>query len=109
MSTSAGVFFYSNTTDRYLYLLRTDNKNPGNWGIPGGKIEEDETLFEGIARECEEEISFFPKHAKLIPIQKAVPAKKPTTVAPPKTLASTANLSPVSNIAGLTSLVKKTG
>ena len=63
---SAGVFFYSSKTNRYLYLLRTDNKNPGNWGIPGGKIEDDETLFEGIARECQEEIGMFPINAKLI-------------------------------------------
>jgi 8-oxo-dGTP pyrophosphatase MutT (NUDIX family) len=69
---SAGVFFYCTDTKRYLYLLRTDSKNPGNWGIPGGKIEEDETLFEGIARECEEELKYFPKKAKLIPIQKFV-------------------------------------
>lgn len=71
-NTSAGVFFYSSHTNRFLYLLRTDTKNPGNWGIPGGKIEEDETLLEGVIRECEEEIGFFPDHAKLIPIQKFV-------------------------------------
>lgn len=69
---SAGVFFYSTKTKRYLYLLRTDSKNPGNWGIPGGKIENGETLFEGIARECEEEIGIFPSDAKLIPIQKFI-------------------------------------
>jgi 8-oxo-dGTP pyrophosphatase MutT (NUDIX family) len=69
---SAGVFFYNHSTKRFLYLLRTDSKNPGNWGIPGGKIELDETLLEGIARECEEEIGFFPKNAKLIPIQKFI-------------------------------------
>lgn len=69
---SAGVFFYSRNTQRFLYLLRTDNKNPGNWGIPGGKIENGETLFEGIARECEEEIGSFPSNAKLIPIQKFI-------------------------------------
>jgi 8-oxo-dGTP pyrophosphatase MutT (NUDIX family) len=69
---SAGVFFYAKNTQRFLYLLRTDNKNPGNWGIPGGKVEEDETLFEGITRECEEEIGYFPNNAKLIPIQKFV-------------------------------------
>jgi 8-oxo-dGTP pyrophosphatase MutT (NUDIX family) len=72
MNTSAGVFFYSKKTERYLYLLRTDARNPGNWGIPGGKIEEGETLLEGIARECEEEIGLFPTQAKLIPIQKFV-------------------------------------
>ena len=69
---SGGVFFYSTQSNRYLYLLRTDAKNPGNWGIPGGKIEDGETLLEGIARECEEEIGDFPNNAKLIPIQKFV-------------------------------------
>jgi 8-oxo-dGTP pyrophosphatase MutT (NUDIX family) len=71
-NTSAGVFFYSAQTQRFLYLLRTDNKNPGNWGIPGGKIDEGETLMEGIERECMEEICFFPVDAKLVPIQKFV-------------------------------------
>ena len=69
---SAGVFFYSSKTQRFLYLLRTDSRNPGNWGIPGGKIENNETLFEGIARECEEEIGMFPSNAKLVPIQKFI-------------------------------------
>lgn len=69
---SAGVFFYCSSTNRFLYLLRTDQKNPGNWGIPGGKIELGETLLEGVTRECEEEIGFFPKNGKLIPIQKFV-------------------------------------
>jgi 8-oxo-dGTP pyrophosphatase MutT (NUDIX family) len=72
MNTSAGIFFYAKSTERYLYLLRTDYKNPINWGIPGGKIEGGETLFEGLARECEEEIKYFPKNAKLVPIQKFV-------------------------------------
>ena len=71
-NTSAGVFFYCKQTKRYLYLLRTDSKNPGNWGIPGGKVEGSETLLEGIARECEEEIGMFPYGAKLVPIQKFV-------------------------------------
>ena len=71
MSTSAGIFFYSKETDRFLYLLRTDSKNPGNWGIPGGKIEKGETLLEGLERECNEEIGFWPT-SKLIPIQKFV-------------------------------------
>jgi 8-oxo-dGTP pyrophosphatase MutT (NUDIX family) len=71
-NTSAGVFFYSKKTNRYLYLLRTDTKNPGNWGIPGGKIEENETLLEGIIRECEEEVGYFPINGKLIPIQKFI-------------------------------------
>lgn len=71
-NTSAGVFFYSQHTNRFLFLLRTDDKNPSNWGIPGGKIEKDESLFEGVERECMEEVGFFPTDAKLIPIQKFV-------------------------------------
>lgn len=69
MNISAGVFFYSKSTDRYLYLLRADNKNP-TWSIPGGKIEKDETLLEGIQRECMEEMGYFDNTLKLIPIQK---------------------------------------
>lgn len=68
---SAGIFFYASNTQRFLYLLRND-KNSSNWGIPGGKVEDGETLFEGIERECVEEISYFPKDAKLIPIQKFI-------------------------------------
>lgn len=69
-NTSAGIFFYARNTNRFLFLLRTDDRNPGNWGIPGGKIESDETLLEGLERECTEELGVFPKQAKLIPIQK---------------------------------------
>ena len=71
-NTSAGVFFYAQSTNRFLFLLRTDDKNPGNWGIPGGKIEKEESLFEGVERECLEEVGYFPTGAKLIPIQKFV-------------------------------------
>lgn len=69
-NTSAGIFFYCSRTKRFLYLLRSDANYA--WGVPGGKIENDETLLEGLERECLEEIGWFPKHAKLIPIQKFV-------------------------------------
>jgi len=72
MNISGGVFFYAQNTKRFLYLLRNDPKNVGNWGIPGGKIEEGETLLDGVTRECMEEIGYFPVNAKLIPIQKFI-------------------------------------
>ena len=72
MNNSGGVFFYAENTKRFLYLLRSDPKNQGNWGIPGGKIEENETLLEGVKRECIEELDYFPTDAKLIPIQKFI-------------------------------------
>jgi 8-oxo-dGTP pyrophosphatase MutT (NUDIX family) len=68
---SAGIFFYASKTERFLYLLRND-KNSSTWGIPGGKVEDGETLYEGIERECLEEVGFFPSEPKLIPIQKFV-------------------------------------
>jgi ADP-ribose pyrophosphatase YjhB (NUDIX family) len=68
---AAGVFFYSKSTQRYLYLLRTDSRSP-TWSIPGGGIEQNETLFDGISRECDEEMSFDVTELKLIPIQKFV-------------------------------------
>lgn len=69
-NTSAGLFFYCKTTNRFLYLLRSDANY--SWGVPGGKIEKEETLLEGLERECMEEIGYFPTNAKLIPIQKFV-------------------------------------
>lgn len=50
-------------------MLRSDPKNP-SWSIPGGGIEKTETLLEGIARECREEIKNWDENYKLIPIQK---------------------------------------
>lgn len=70
MSIAAGIFFYSKKTNRYLFLLRTDKNS--SWSIPGGKIENNETLIEGLKRECIEEIRFDITNLKLIPIQKFV-------------------------------------
>lgn len=69
MNTSAGIFFYCNSTKRFLYLLRNDKNY--TWSIPGGKIERDEALLEGLRRECVEEMQFS-AITKLIPIQKFV-------------------------------------
>ena len=68
---SAGIFFYSKSTQRYLYLLRNENKNP-TWSIPGGKIEKNETLLSGLKRECQEEIAYWEDNFKLVPIQKFI-------------------------------------
>ena len=71
MRQAAGIFFYSTTTDRYLFLLRSDARNP-TWSMPGGGIEKDETLLEGLTRECLEEMNIDITGYKLIPIQKFV-------------------------------------
>lgn len=67
---AVGVWFYSVATQRYLYLMRNDLKNPDTWGLPGGRIEEGETLFDAITRECTEELGFMPNYIKLVPLEK---------------------------------------
>ena len=68
--TAVGVWFYAVDTGRYLYLLRNDAKNPGTWGLPGGKVEVNETLIECITRECQEELGAMPDYLRLVPLEK---------------------------------------
>jgi len=70
LNQAVGVWFFSQTTQRYLYLLRNDSKNLEKWGLPGGKVEEGEVLLETIERECMEEMGAMPNYIKLIPIEK---------------------------------------
>ena len=67
---AVGIWFYSVSTHRYLYLLRNDPRHPGTWGLPGGKIENGETLFEAITRECTEEMGAMPEYLRLVPVEK---------------------------------------
>ena len=53
-----------------MYLLRNDVKNPGCWGLPGGKVDNGENLQEAMTRECTEEIGLWPEYIKLVPIEK---------------------------------------
>ena len=67
---AVGVWFLSRSTGSYLYLLRNDPKHPSTWGLPGGKIEADETLLGGMERECVEELGSFPAYTRLVPLEK---------------------------------------
>lgn len=67
---AVGIWFYSISTQRYLYLLRNDTRHPGTWGLPGGKIESNETLIQAIIRECTEEMGSMPEYIRLAPVEK---------------------------------------
>jgi 8-oxo-dGTP pyrophosphatase MutT (NUDIX family) len=66
---AVGIWLYSQSTQRYLYLLRNDPKHPGAWGLPGGKVEAGETLINAIKRECTEELGSYPSVRKILPIE----------------------------------------
>lgn len=67
---AVGVWFYSVSTHRYLYLMRNDPKHPNTWGLPGGRVEPGETLIAAMTRECEEELGAMPEYLRLVPIEK---------------------------------------
>ena len=67
---AVGIWFYSIATNTYLYLMRNDTKHPDTWGLPGGRVEEGETLMQAITRECEEELGSMPQYLKLVPLEK---------------------------------------
>ena len=67
---AVGILFYSLETQRYLYLLRNDPRHPGSWGLPGGKMDVDETLIQTINRECQEEMGSMPEDVRLAPLEK---------------------------------------
>ena len=67
---AVGVWFYSQSTNRYLYLLRNDSKHNECWGLPGGKVESGETLMATITRECIEEMGSMPNYIKIVPLEK---------------------------------------
>jgi 8-oxo-dGTP diphosphatase len=68
--TAVGVWFYAITTQRYLYLMRSDPKHPGAWGLPGGRAEPGETLLAAMHRECKEELGYMPEYHRMIPLEK---------------------------------------
>lgn len=67
---AVGIWFYAVNTGRYLYLMRNDHKHPDSWGLPGGKIEQGESMLAAMARECTEELGFVPPNERVIPIEK---------------------------------------
>ena len=51
---------------KFLILLRQDSKPQGNtWGVPAGKIENDESASDAILRELEEETGYRATRNKL--------------------------------------------
>lgn len=65
---SCGALFYSLKTGRILLGLRDMNKtHGGEFSLIGGKLNNNETIIEGLMREVYEEIGNIPEILKIIP------------------------------------------
>jgi 8-oxo-dGTP pyrophosphatase MutT (NUDIX family) len=66
----SGGLFLARDTKRFLFLLRTQGKTAGTWGLVGGKKEPtDLTAIDVLNREIQEEIGRTPAIKKIIPLE----------------------------------------
>jgi 8-oxo-dGTP pyrophosphatase MutT (NUDIX family) len=64
-----GALIFSQSTHRYLFLLRNQKKHAGSWGLVGGGVERNETPAQALQREIVEEIGAI-KINQIIPLEK---------------------------------------
>jgi 8-oxo-dGTP pyrophosphatase MutT (NUDIX family) len=66
----SGGLFLARDTKRFLFLLRTQGKTAGTWGLVGGKKEpNDITPFDTLTREIAEEVGKVPAIKKVVPLE----------------------------------------
>ena len=65
----SGALFYSKQTKRIFLLQKAYGKNQGTWGLVGGTNLRDESAWQGLQREIEEEIGFLPSILKTVPLE----------------------------------------
>jgi len=66
----SGGMFLAKDTQRFLFLLRTQGKTAGTWGLVGGKKEpSDNTAYDALTREIQEEVGKTPTIKKIIPLE----------------------------------------
>ena len=68
----SGALIYSQITHRVLLIQKSAGKHQGTWGLVGGTNLIDETPWQGLQREIEEEIGFLPAIKKTLPLEKFV-------------------------------------
>lgn len=66
---NCGALIYCTKTHRYLFLLRSNGKFDNTWGLVGGKIEDGESISQGLFREISEELGGEIIDAKIVPLE----------------------------------------
>jgi 8-oxo-dGTP pyrophosphatase MutT (NUDIX family) len=64
-----GALIRASSTGRYLFLLRDKSSYDNTWGLPGGKIENGETVVCALERELREELGTTIEYRKIVPIE----------------------------------------
>lgn len=66
----SGGLFLARDTKRFLFLLRSQTRSAGTWGVVGGKQEpQDHTPYDTLCREIKEEIGRIPAVKKTVPLE----------------------------------------
>ena len=65
----SGALIYTLSTNRFLFLHRAQSRQKNVWGLPGGRNEDNETAWEGLQREIQEELGNLPDIKKTIPLE----------------------------------------
>jgi 8-oxo-dGTP pyrophosphatase MutT (NUDIX family) len=66
----SGGLFLAKDTKRFMFLLRTQGKTAGTWGLVGGKKEpSDSTPYDTLKREISEEVGKTPAIKKIVPLE----------------------------------------
>ena len=68
----SGALIYTKDTHRVLLIQKSSGKHHGTWGLVGGTNLANENPWQGLRREIEEEIGFFPEIIKTLPLEKFV-------------------------------------
>ena len=68
----SGALICSRNTHRFLLLQKREGKHAGRWGLVGGTNHSNESAWQGLCREIEEELGAMPDIKKTIPLEKFV-------------------------------------
>lgn len=68
----SGALICSKLTHRFLLLQKARGKHLGYWGLAGGTNQSNESAWQGLLREINEELGFVPDFKKVIPLERFV-------------------------------------
>lgn len=68
----SGALICARDTHRFLLLQKREGKHAGRWGLVGGTNHSNESAWQGLCREIEEELGVVPDIKKTLPLERFV-------------------------------------